>query len=220
MFAGELILRFFTVAGFIDTVADSVELAFEQQPVGGVVVRYQYRQPGQGLRPGGQRLWRVNRAATHPDRQRDGESGPHARTADHPQPALHQRNQLLANDQPQPGAGLLASLARLGIAMKEGGLLSFTDPAAAVANDEGQLSLCLIRLRQPAGDLNRALGGKLQRIADEIIENLPQRLRVDPQRDPPAEGDGYAARSPSAAPARRRCGTAATPPAPHRSTVG
>jgi hypothetical protein len=30
-----------------------------------VVVRYQYRQPGQGLRPGGQRLWRVNRAATH-----------------------------------------------------------------------------------------------------------------------------------------------------------
>jgi len=35
MFAGELILRLFTVAGFIDAIADGAELAFKQQPVGG-----------------------------------------------------------------------------------------------------------------------------------------------------------------------------------------
>ena len=115
----------------------------------------------------------MDRAAARLDRQRDGESGPHARTADHLQATLHQRNQLFANDQPQSGAGLLSSLARLGIAVEEGGLLCFTDPAAAVANHEGQLSLCLIRRRQPAGDLNCAFDGKLQRIADEIIEDLP-----------------------------------------------
>ena len=57
--------------------------------------------------------------------------------------------------------------------MEEGGLLCFTDPAAAVADGEGQLPLRLIRLHQPATDLNRTLGGKLQRIADEIIEDLP-----------------------------------------------
>lgn len=59
----------------------------------------------------------MDRAAARLDRQRDSESGPHARTADHLQATLHQRNQLFANDQPQSGAGLLSSLARLGIAV-------------------------------------------------------------------------------------------------------
>ena len=138
-----------------------------------MVVRYQYRQPGQGLRPGGQCLRRMKRAVTRLDRQGDGESCPHPRVTDHLQSTLHQRNQLFANDQPQSGAGLLAPLARLSIAVEESSLLCFTDPAAAVADDERQLPLRLIRLHQPATDLNRTLGGKLQRIADEIIEDLP-----------------------------------------------
>ena len=163
----------------LDEFSDGAERLLEDLPRRGVVIHHQHAQVREPL---GDNLARALRGADlQPDREEEGAA--HPGLAFEPDAPAHQLDQPPADGQPQPGAAVLAGRGRVGLHewLEELGRLLAGHADAGVAHRELELHLLARAFEQFDVQPDLAALGELDRVVDEVREDLAKAERVAQQ---------------------------------------
>src|SRR5438067_1016968 len=127
---------------------------------------------------------RLRRPALSGEAGGEAEGGAAARLAGQPDRAVHHFAELLRNAEPEPGAAIppCRRTVGLGEGVENVPLFFHRNADAGVTDFEGKQNRRSISVDRIDANANRTLFGELDRVADQIGQDLPQPRRIADQR--------------------------------------